>query len=175
MPWAPAGRLQSAQPPQFRSRWLDRRGHCAGISSTAKAPSTAARIISGNARRKMIQKLLAYERTTAIRASPHVSAMGTSITQLTIGPGTASRGDMAGTKTSIKNSTVANFNKASGRGNNAQVIASTTTFKAGEENMAASTDSVLIPEVYMPRAMGAIQLLQTPNGMPATVPNNVFR
>ena len=82
---------------------------------------------------------------------------------------------MAGTKTRIKNSTVANFNKASGSGNNAKVIASTTTFKAGEENMAASTDSVLIPEVYMPRAMGAIQLLQTPNGMPATVPNNVFR
>lgn len=95
--------------------------------------------------------------------------------QLTSGSGAPSRADTAGTKTKIRNSTVANFNKANEIGNNAKVIASTTTLSAGEANIAASTDSVLIPDAYMPRAIGAIQLLQTPKGPPANVPSNVFR
>jgi len=41
-----------------------------GMSSTAKASGTAAKIISGNARRKTIQILFAWERATAIKAAP---------------------------------------------------------------------------------------------------------
>jgi hypothetical protein len=84
-----------------------------GMSSTAKAPGTAAKIISGNARRKTIQIL--FGSVPPPSRPPQVSGAGTSMMQLTSGSGAPSRGAAAGTKTRIRNSTVANFNKASDR------------------------------------------------------------
>src|SRR5260370_40434589 len=81
----------------------------------------------------------------------------------------------AGANTKIKNNTVASFNNATLAGNNANVIASTTTFRAGEANIAASTDSLLIPAAYNPRAIGATQFVHTAMGIPAIAPNNVFK
>jgi hypothetical protein len=84
-----------------------------GMSSAAKAPGTAAKIISGNARRKTIQIL--FGSVPPPSRPPQVSGAGTSMMQLTSGSGAPSRGAAAGTKTRIRNSTVANFNKASDR------------------------------------------------------------
>ena len=70
----------------------------------------------------------------------------------------------------MRKNTVASLRTATDAGKSAKVIARTTTFSAGEANMVASTDSVLMPEATRPRAIGAMQLLQTPSGTPATAP-----
>jgi hypothetical protein len=54
-------------------------------------------------------------------------------------------------------------------GKSANVIASTTTFSVGELNIAASTDSVLIPEAKA-LPIGATQFAHTPSGIPAAAP-----
>src|SRR5215475_9222270 len=64
---------------------------------------------------------------------------------------------------------------ATGIGKSAKVIASTTAFSAGEANIAPSTDSVLMPDAYNPRAIGATQFVQTAIGVPATAPSSAFR
>ena len=51
-----------------------------------------------------------------------------------------------GAKTKIKSKTVASLSSATDAGNRVKVMAKTTTLRAGEENMAARTDSTLIPE-----------------------------
>src|SRR5229473_3460795 len=112
---------------------------CGGNNSITSAP----RSINGNATRKTYQKLFPYDRTTPTIACHQLSATGISIGQLTVF--SSSREAAAGANTKIKNSTVASFNNATFAGNNAKVIASTTTFKAGEANIAASTDSLLMP------------------------------
>src|SRR5882672_261142 len=119
---------------------------CCGRSSTTTAPRTAARIISGKATRNTLQKLFAYERAVSTRACPQVSDPGTSIAKLTIGSGPASPRDIAGTNTKIRNRTVASFNSASDNGKSVKVMASTTRLRAGDANIAASTDSLLIPD-----------------------------
>src|SRR5712671_3016166 len=116
---------------------------CGGNNSITSAPSTAPRIINGNATRKTYQKLFPYDRATLTIACHQLSATGMSIGHTY--DFSSSREAAAGANTKIKNSTVANFNTATFAGNNANVIASTTTFKAGEANIAASTDSLLIP------------------------------
>src|SRR3982750_3797467 len=121
---------------------------CCGISSITTAPSAAARIINGKATRNTVQKLFTYERTVSAIASPHVSLGATLIARLSsaIGCRPESRPDIAGTNRKIRNSTLASFKIASDSGNNVNVIASTTRFRAGEANIAASTDSLLIPD-----------------------------
>src|SRR6266404_3317923 len=61
----------------------------------------------------------------------------------------------------MRKRTVASLSKATGAGKSAKVMARTTTLSAGEANMAARTDSVLIPEAYSPRAIGAMQFVHT--------------
>src|SRR4029077_14658884 len=95
---------------------------CGGNSSITNAPSTAPKIISGNATRKTYQKLFAYDRTTLTTACHQLSAIGMSIGHtydLSSSPEAA-----AGANTKIKNSTVVSFNKATFAGNKAKVIAS---------------------------------------------------
>src|SRR6516225_6340329 len=86
-----------------------------------------------------------------------------------------SRDEIAGAKTKIKKNTVASFKSATEIGNSAKVIARTTTLSAGEANMVARTDSVLIPEAKSPRAIGAMQLEQTASGTPLIAPKRVLR
>src|SRR5882672_6041605 len=115
-----------------------------GNSSIARAPRIAPRVINGNATRNTYQKLVAYDFMTPQIACPHVSDTGIWIGQEY--PSAVSFFDaINGANTKIRNATVANFKIATGAGNSANVIASTTTFSAGEANIAASTDSVLIP------------------------------
>src|SRR4029077_5201714 len=52
---------------------------CGGSHSITRAPSTAPRIISGNATRNTYQKLFAYDRVTFARARLQLSATGMSI------------------------------------------------------------------------------------------------
>ncbi len=75
----------------------------------------------------------------------------------------------------MSNNTVKSFSSATDIGKSTKVIARTTTLSAGEANIAARTDSVLIPEAKNPRAIGAMQLVQTASGAPTAAPNNVFR
>src|SRR5580693_3624116 len=79
-----------------------------------------------------------------------------------------------GAKTRISKSAVASFNKATEAGNSAKLIARTTALSAGEANMVANTDSVLIPDANRPRAIGATQLLQTASGIPAIAPSTAL-
>src|SRR5713226_8328717 len=116
---------------------------CGGNNSITSAPSTAPKIINGNATRKTYQKLFPYDRTTLTIACHQLSATRISIGQPYVF--SSPRDAPAGANTNIKDSTVASFNSATFAGNNAKAIASTTTFKAGEANIAASTDSRLIP------------------------------
>src|SRR5258706_1229506 len=97
---------------------------CGGSISITSAPSTAPRIISGNAARNTYQKLFAYERATLTSACHQLSATGMSIGHTYIF--SSSRDASAGANTKIKNSTVASFNTATFPGNNANVITSTT-------------------------------------------------
>ena len=46
----------------------------------------------------------------------------------------------------------------------------TTTFSVGEAIMADSVVSARSPPEYIPRAIGAAQFTQTPNGVPMTRP-----
>src|SRR5215475_3459254 len=148
---------------------------CCGSNSTTSAPRTAASNINGSAIRKTYQKLFAYERPMPRNACDHVSVTGTSIGQaIDSGSGCARRAT-AGAKTKISKKTVASFRSATDIGNSANVIANTTTLRAGEANIAPSTDSLLIPDASSPRAMGATQFVQTPSGTPATVPSSVLR
>src|SRR5882724_1932041 len=55
---------------------------CGGNSSITNAPSTAPRIINGNATRKTYQKLFPYDRTTLTIACHQLSAIGMSIGQV---------------------------------------------------------------------------------------------
>src|SRR5580704_2579700 len=119
---------------------------CAGRSSMTSAPRIAARIISGKATRKTYQKLLRKERMTEMSACAQVSETGISIGQITEVTEVARREATAGAKTKIKKRTVASLSSAMGTGKSAKVMARTTTLSAGEANMAASTDSVLIPD-----------------------------
>src|SRR6267142_489840 len=147
---------------------------CCGNSSIASATSIAAKIISGNATRNTYQKLFAYDFKTPTIACPQVSEAGISIGQTYPSAASFFREAIIGANTKIKNATVAIFKTATGSGNSANVIASTTTFSAGEANIAPSTDSVLIPDAYKPRAIGATQFVHTAIGVPATaytVPN----
>src|ERR1700742_152439 len=100
--------------------------------------------------------------------------MGTSIAH-SIGAVAARLRDTNGTKTKIRNSTVNSFSSATDIGKRTKVIASTTTFSAGDANIAARTDSVLIPDAKNPRAIGAMQFVHTASGAPTAAPNNVLR
>src|SRR5258708_21997425 len=145
---------------------------CGGNNSITSAPSAAPKIINGKATRKTYQKLFPYDRATLTIACHQLSAIGMSIGHTY--DFSSSREAAAGANTKIKNSTVANFNTATLAGNNANVIASTTTFKAGEANIAARTDSLLIPAAYNPRAIRATQFVHTATHMPASAPNREF-
>src|SRR5258708_40001913 len=81
----------------------------------------------------------------------------------------------AGAKTKIRKRTVASLMSAMETGKSAKVMARTTTFSAGEENMVARTDSALMLEAKSPRAMGAIQLEQTAKATPAGAPREWLR
>src|SRR5215469_17569401 len=81
----------------------------------------------------------------------------------------------AGAKTKMRKSTEVSLSRATTTGKSVKVIARTMTLRAGEANMAARTDSVLRPEAYRPRAMGATQLVQTPKGTPTAAPKRVLR
>ena len=83
--------------------------------------------------------------------------------------------ETSGTKTKIRKSTVKSFSNATEVGKRKKVIARTTTLSAGDANMAASTDSVLMPEAKRPRAIGAMQFVQTASGAPAAAPKSVLR
>src|SRR5277367_1079372 len=119
---------------------------CAGRISMTSAPRIAARIISGKATRNTYQKLLKKERMTEMSASAQFSETGISIGQMTEVTEVARREATAGAKTKIRTRTVVSLSSAIGTGKRAKVMARTTTLSAGEANMAASTDSVLIPE-----------------------------
>src|SRR5580704_10537516 len=109
-----------------------------------------------------------------MKACPHVSETGSSITH-SMGADVSCFLETNGTKTNIRNSTVKSFSNATEAGKRTKVIASTTTFSAGDANIAASTDSVLIPDAKKPRAIGAMQLVQTASGAPTAEPNSVLR
>src|ERR1700676_869162 len=119
---------------------------CTGRSSMTSAPRTAARSISGKATRKTYQKLFMKERVVETKACDHVSESGISIGQTMAGAGLLCREATAGAKTKIRKRTVASLSRAIEMGKSAKVMARTTTLRAGEANMAARTDSVLIPE-----------------------------
>src|SRR5580704_8676804 len=118
---------------------------CAGRSSTTSAPRIAARIISGKATRKTYQKLLKKERMVETSACAQVSETGISMGH-TKAAEFSWRDATAGAKTMIRKRTVASLRRAIGAGKSANVMARTTTLSAGEANIAASTDSVLIHE-----------------------------
>src|SRR5215472_1425683 len=119
---------------------------CAGRSSITTAPRTAARIISGKATRKTYQKLLPKDRTVENSACVQVSETEISMGQTTASAAFLWRLATSGAKTKMRKSTVASLSNATDAGKSAKVIASTTTLSAGEANIAARTDSVLIPE-----------------------------
>jgi hypothetical protein len=75
----------------------------------------------------------------------------------------------------MRKSTEVSLSRATATGKSAKVIARTMTLRAGEANMAARTDSVLRPEAYRPRAIGATQLVQTAKGTPTAAPKSVLR
>src|SRR5262249_43796950 len=104
-----------------------------------------------------------------------VSETGTSMGQVMPVSVDFSREAIVGAKTKIIKRTVASFSSATDTGKSAKVMARTTTLSAGEANMMARTDSVLIPEAKRPRAIGATQLEQTASGTPLTAPNSVLR
>ena len=85
------------------------------------------------------------------------------------------RAPTIGANTKINSKVVAIFSATIGKGNKLKAIARTTMFSAGELNIAASTDSVLIPDAYIPRPMGATQLAYTPSGIPAAAPIREFK
>src|ERR1700722_9678258 len=118
----------------------------AGSSSMTRAPRVAARIISGKATRKTYQKLFRKERMVETRACCQVSEVGTSMGQAMAVADLLWREATAGAKTKISKRTVASLSTAIWTGKSAKVMARTTTLSAGEANMAARTDSVLIPE-----------------------------
>src|ERR1700682_2526815 len=142
-----------------------------GIVSTASAPSTAASNINGTPTRATCQKLFAYDVAVVPSACAHVSERGTSIAHSPAVIGPAFHRATSGANTKIISNIVASFNPTTGSGNNANAIASTTTFSVGELNIAASVDSVLIPDAYSPRPIGATQFAQTPSGMPTAAPS----
>ena len=51
----------------------------------------------------------------------------------------------------------------------------TMMFKVGELNMTANAVSILLPASYIPLAMGATQLTQTPSGVPTNIPIKLLR
>src|SRR5713101_7337130 len=116
---------------------------CGGNNSITSAPSSAPKIINGNATRKTYQKLFPYDRTTPTIACHQLSATGISIGQLYVF--SSSREAAAGANTKIKNSTVASSNNSASTGNNTKVTASTTTYKTDEAKNADSTDSLIMP------------------------------
>src|SRR5262249_9743203 len=67
------------------------------------------------------------------------------------------------------------FKMTTGMGKSANVIAKTTTFSAGDANVADSTDSVLMPDAYRPRAIGATQFVHTAIGVPTAAPSSAFK
>ena len=48
-------------------------------------------------------------------------------------------------------------------------------FRVGELNMTANAVSILLPASYMPLAIGATQLTQTPSGVPTNMPIKLLR
>src|SRR6267143_4782219 len=145
-----------------------------GKSATTNAPRMAARIMSGRATRATYQKLLAKERATPAAACGQVSAEGISMGHGMAVSSSFWREATVGAKTKIRKRTVASLMSAMETGKSAKVMARTTTFSAGEENMVARTDSALMPETKSPRAIGAIQLEQTAKGTPAAAPKSVL-
>src|SRR5580704_1564554 len=121
-------------------------GVCTGSSSMTRAPRTAARIMSGKATRKTYQKLFRKEPMVETRACCQVSESGNSIGQTLAVADVLWREATAGAKTKIRKRTVASLSTAIWTGKSAKVMARTTTLSAGEANMAARTDSVLMPE-----------------------------
>src|SRR5260370_5646077 len=117
-----------------------------GRSSMTSAPRMAARIINGKATRKTYQKLLAKERVVETSACVQVSETGISMGQTTAGAEAPWREATAGAKTKMRKRTVASLSSAIDAGKSAKVMARTTTLSAGEANMVARTDSVLMPE-----------------------------
>src|SRR5580700_2531316 len=148
---------------------------CGGRSSTTNEPRMAARIISGRATRATYQKLFAKERTTPIAACDQVSAEGISMGHVIAAGSDFWRGATAGAKTRMRKRTVASLRSAIEMGKRVNVMARTTTLRAGDANMVARTDSALMPEAKSPRAMGAMQFEQTASGTPAAAPNSVLR
>jgi hypothetical protein len=113
-----------------------------GMSSTAQASSTAAKIIGGNARRKTVRKLFAQDRTPAIKAPPHVSAAGISM----IGvdervPEFPHLGIRRGRKPKSEAALSPVSTRPVAAGTTTKVMASTNTFNAVEANIAASVPS----------------------------------
>src|ERR1700722_4252342 len=119
---------------------------CAGNASITTAPRIAPRIISGKATRKTYQKLFKKERPVWSSASVQVCETTISIGHAISGAGSRWREATAGAKTKINSNTVASLSSATDAGNRVKVMARTTTLSAGDENMAARTDSTLIPE-----------------------------
>ena len=50
-------------------------------------------------------------------------------------------------------------------------MVSTMTFRVGEATIADSVDSARAPPLYIPLAIGAAQLTQTPSGAPIAMPS----
>jgi len=68
----------------------------------------------------------------------------------------------------------ASFVTAISIGNSEKAIVRTTIFKVGEAIIADKVVSALAPALYMPLAIGAAQLTQTPNGAPIAIPSAEF-
>ena len=54
-------------------------------------------------------------------------------------------------------------------------IVNTMMFNVGELNMTANAISILLPASYIPLAIGATQLTQTPSGVPTNIPIKLLR
>jgi hypothetical protein len=138
------------------------------------APSNAASSINGAPILNTYQKLFTNDAAVERKACPHVSDGEIEMGQ-DGATGWVCLAPIIGATAKIKSATVAIFRATTGRGKSAKAIASTMTFKLGELNIAASTDSVLMPEAYSPRATGATQLAHTPKGAPVAAPISAFR
>src|ERR1700730_7781685 len=117
-----------------------------GRSSMTRAPRTAASIINGKATRKTYQKLLRKDRAVETNAWRQVSKTSIPMEQARAEAEPGWREATAGAKTKMRKRTVASLSSATEAGKSAKVMERTTTLSAGEAKLAASTDSVLMPE-----------------------------
>src|SRR5712692_4901093 len=138
--------------------------------SASRAPKTAARIMNGIVATARFPRFLRYVFKVEPVGRSHPSGAGTGQASLWAG---GVRRTSRGTDTS-NNSGTARRTSATGSGNRANVIISTTTLSVGELITVASTVLGLAPPTNSPRPMGATQLAQTPRGTPATAPRRVL-